>query len=330
MANDKNQKNTESFQILSLDGGGIKGLFSAALLAKLEDDLNINVVDHFDLITGTSTGGIIALSLASGMRPKEIVSFYQDYGPKIFNSNSISWVKRWKHLRGNLYRSNNLEIALKDCFGEKTLGECEKRVVIPSYNLGKDEVYIFKTRHHPKITRDPRVPLWKAAMATSAAPTYFSSFKKVDHVRLIDGGIWANNPSVVGITEAVNLLNIDLKNIRLLNIGTTSEVVHRSENLDNGGQWAWKKDAISIALRGQSIGAFKQAQLLVGKENAYRIDPLVPDLVFGLDKLKINELMALAAHESRIHSPYLAKRFFNHQASEFKQEPLKKTKNEND
>lgn len=321
MSNEKEQKNSKIFQILSLDGGGIKGLFSAALLAKLEDDLNINVVDHFDLLAGTSTGGIIALGLAAGMKPKDIVAFYQNYGPKIFNSKAGKWSKHWKHLKGALYDSENLEQTLKECFGEKTLGECEKRVVIPSYNLGKDEVYIFKTRHHPRITRDPGVPIWKAAMATSAAPTYFSSFKKVDHVRLIDGGIWANNPSVVGISEVIHLLNIDLRNIRLLNIGTTSEVVHRSELLDNGGQWAWKKDAIAIALRGQSIGSFNQSQLLIGKENACRIDPPVPDQVFGLDKLTIDELLALAAHESRIHSPSLSKKFFEHRAPKFTPEP---------
>jgi len=321
MAIDKKQINSEAFQILSLDGGGIKGLFSAAYLAKLEDDLNINVVDHFDLLTGTSTGGIIALGLASGMKPKEIVSFYHEYGPKIFDFRGGEWLKFWKHLKRVLYGPENLEKALRDCFGEKTLGECQKRVVIPSYNLGKDEVYIFKTRHHTDITRDPRVPIWKAAMATSAAPTYFPSFKKIDHARLIDGGIWANNPSLVGITEAVNLLKVDLKKIRLLNIGTTSEVVHRSEKLDSGGQWAWKKDALTIALRGQSKGAFNQAQLLIGKENACRIDPVVPDQVFGLDRLTIHELLALAAHESRIHSPLLSKNFFEHRAPKFTPEP---------
>lgn len=317
MTNDKNQNNREVFQVLSLDGGGIKGLFSAAFLAKLEEDLNINIADHFDLITGTSTGGIIALGIASGMRPKEIVSFYKNYGPEIFDFKGGEWLKFWNHLTGVLYSPENLEKALRKCFKDKTLGDCKKRVVIPSYNLGKDEVYIFKTRHHPKITRDPGVPVWKAAMATSAAPSYFPSFKKIDHVRLIDGGIWANNPSLVGITEAVNLLKVDLKKIRLLNIGTTSEVVHRNEKLDSGGQWAWKKDALTIALRGQSKGAYSQAQLLIGKENATRIDPLVPDQVFGLDKLAIEELLALAAHESRMHSPTLMKNLFKHKAPEF-------------
>lgn len=312
-----NVDQSKNFQILSIDGGGIKGLFTAALLAKFEEDLNINVVDHFDLLAGTSTGGIIALGLASGMRPKEIVEFYKSYGPKIFEFEGGTFSKLWAHLFGALYDSQNLEDALKECFGDKRLGECSERVVIPSYDLGQDDVYLFKTGHHPRITRDPKVPIWKAAMATAAAPTYFSSFTKVEHVRLIDGGIWANNPSVVGITEAINLLDVKLNSIRLLNLGTTSEVTHRSKKLDDGGRWAWKKDALPLALRGQSIGAFNQAQLMIGKENTLRIDPTVPDDVFGLDKLNIDELLALAATKSRIHSPTLSESFFKHKAPEF-------------
>jgi patatin-like phospholipase/acyl hydrolase len=76
------------FQILSLDGGGIKGIFSAAVLTHLEEDLNLDIAEHFDLITGTSTGGIIAIGLGRGMRPREILSFYVDKGPGIF-ANSL-------------------------------------------------------------------------------------------------------------------------------------------------------------------------------------------------------------------------------------------------
>lgn len=307
-----------TFQILALDGGGIKGVFAAAFLTKLEEDLKINITDHFDLIAGTSTGGIIALGLANGMRPKQILEFYKEYGSMIFNMSGGKLAKWWKHKCTVLYKSDNLKEALFNCFGNKTLGDCKKRVIIPSYNLGKDEVFIFKSSHHPRLTSDKDILVWKAAMATTAAPTYFSSFTGIDNLRLIDGGIWANNPSVVGITEANSLLNINLQNIRLLNLGTTSDIVYRSNKLDQGGQFAWRKDAVSIALRGQSIGAFNQASLLIGKQNAYRVDPPVPDKLFDLDKMNIPELIALAAHERRHHSSYLVENFFNHYAPEFK------------
>jgi patatin-like phospholipase/acyl hydrolase len=76
----------QRFQILALDGGGLRGIFSAAILAALEDDLQISAVDHFDLIAGTSTGGIIALGLGLGLRPRQIVEFYAELGERVFRS----------------------------------------------------------------------------------------------------------------------------------------------------------------------------------------------------------------------------------------------------
>ena len=106
------------FQILSLDGGGIKGLFSAAVLAAIEDDLDINIVDHFDLITGTSTGGIIALGLSIGMRPREIVEFYLTKGPGIFPN---GFRAKWRHWIGNKFSPAPLKAALEKCFKDNAL-----------------------------------------------------------------------------------------------------------------------------------------------------------------------------------------------------------------
>ncbi len=87
---------TERFQILSLDGGGIRGLFSAAVLAAIEEDLQTSIAKHFDLIAGTSTGGIIAIALGLGLSPAEIVSFYEEHGPRIFsNPLGIRWLRQW-------------------------------------------------------------------------------------------------------------------------------------------------------------------------------------------------------------------------------------------
>ncbi len=164
------------FQILSLDGGGIKGLFSAAILAFLEDDLDINIIDHFDLIVGTSTGGLIALGLGSGLTPKEIVEFYVIQGPKIFPASRLSNIKKYIQRK---YSAEPVENTLKSCFGEKRLADSVIRLVIPSYNIGEDHIYLFKTPHHERLKRDWKAPLWKVGMATSAAPTYFPSFRKV-------------------------------------------------------------------------------------------------------------------------------------------------------
>jgi len=109
----------QRFQILALDGGGIKGIFSAAVLAHLEEDLNLDITEHFDLITGTSTGGIIALGLGVGMRPREILRFYVDKGPVIFANGLITSFRRlWR----NKHNFDGLEKALRECFGDTLLG----------------------------------------------------------------------------------------------------------------------------------------------------------------------------------------------------------------
>jgi uncharacterized protein len=304
----------DQFQILSLDGGGIKGLFSAAVMTHLEKDLNAKISDHFDLIVGTSTGGLLAIGLAIGMPPQELVHFYVKSGPKIF-PNSMG--AKTKHFFKIKYNADALECSLKDCFGRKTLADCFKRLVIPSYNIGEDDIYLFKTPHHKRLTRDWKIPLWKVAMATSAAPTYFPAFRKLDHIRLIDGGVWANNPTMVGIVEAISMLNISLSSIKVCSLGTTVEINGRPKKLDEGGLWQWKNDAVEVIMRGQSIGAYTQALHLIGKDNILRIDPLVPEGLFELDRLSENELLAKASHISRQYAPAFKAMFTKHKAPKF-------------
>ena len=131
------------FQILALDGGGIKGLFSAAILAHLEDDLEISITDHFDLITGTSTGGIIALGLGLGIKPREIVEFYVTNGPEIFKPSYFTWLR---HIFKNKYEANPLEKALKEYFEDKKLSDSHKRLVIHRTILAMTQ-FTFLRRH---------------------------------------------------------------------------------------------------------------------------------------------------------------------------------------
>lgn len=306
---------SDEFQILSLDGGGIKGLFSAGVLAHIEEDFGIKIVDYFDLIVGTSTGGIIALGLGLGMSPREIVHFYVEKGRAIFPEDTASGLRHYWRTK---FDATPLEAALKQCFGDTHLGASKKRIVVPTYNIGEDDVYLFKTCHHTRLTRDYKVPMWKVALATTAAPTYFPAFQGLDHLRLIDGGVWANNPSLVGIAEAVSMLDQSLEKIKVMSLGTTDEVKRRNDNLDNGGFWQWKKAAVDVVLRGQSRGAYTQAQHLLGKDRVIRLDPKVPDGLFALDRLSEKELLSKAAHESRHFSPIFREVFMDHKAQEFK------------
>lgn len=313
----------ERFQILSLDGGGVKGIFSAGVLAAIEEDLDISVADHFDLIAGTSTGGIIAIGLGLGLRPREIVDFYLREGPSIFPK--CCGLKSLQHWFRRKYSAKPLEEALKRCFKEKRFGDSKKRLVIPSYNLGEDDVYIFRTPHVERLRRDYKVPAWKVAKATSAAPTFFPASREVDSLRLIDGGVWANNPSLVAVTEAFGTLGVPLSAIHVFSLGTSDAVTQRKKRLNNGGiiSWGRQNAAVDVIMRGQSIGVNNQVTWLLGEDHIERLDPKVAADEFSLDGIhKADDLIAKAAHHSRVFMPTFRERFMNHKAPIF--EPIHK------
>ncbi len=300
------------FQILSLDGGGIKGIFSAAILAAIEDDLGVRITDHFDLIVGTSTGGIIALGLGLGLTPLEILDFYYEHGPDIFRQRNL---RALRHPFRNKYADSALRVALQDneVFGGNLLGDSNKSLVIPSYSLVKNDVYLFKTDHHDRFVRDWKVPAWQVALATCAAPTYFPAASHIANLRHVDGGVWANNPIMVGLTEAVAYFDCQLEDIRILSLGTTNYTHHHHPKRDSSGWLLWLSDMKNIFLRGQTLGSMNQAIHLLRADSVLRIDPDVSHKLYGLDKPKYRaDLVARAACESRSQIPFIEKGFKDH------------------
>lgn len=290
----------DCFTVLSLDGGGVRGIFSAAILAGIEEHLGHSITDHFDLVVGTSTGGIIAIGLGAGIAAADIVSMFVDRMGTIFPRSSR--INPLRHLVRPKYRPNGLGEVLRETFGDRLLGDSLVPLVIPSFNLGENEVHLFKTPHHARLINDWRVPVWQVAMATAAAPTYFPAFTKPDdHVRLVDGGVWANNPAMVGVVEAVSMFEEPLSRIRVLSIGTTSDPKTRSRKLDNGGllHWVRSPSVVDVLLAGQSHGAFTQVKHLLGSGAAFRLNPVAPSSLARLDVADSRELIAKAAHESR-------------------------------
>lgn len=305
--------------ILSLDGGGVKGLFSAAVLAKIEEDHSVSAVDHFDLIVGTSTGGIIAIALGLGVTPAELVKFYTEHGPRIFEDAAHGRLRAFAHcLRRRKYGNTPLRKSLRAVFGDQLLGQSKKRLVIPTYNLGRDEVRLFKTAHHPRLKRDWKIPAWQIAMATSAAPTFFPAWRGIENQRLVDGGVWANNPTLIGIIEARSLLGAELDQIRVLSLGTCDELTHRPDGLDEGGRIAWCSQAPKVIMRGQSVGTDNLAALLLGRDRVRRVDPKVPAKLFLLDRTgTMDKLLAEAAHTSQHFGPTFETDFKPHYADVF-------------
>jgi patatin-like phospholipase/acyl hydrolase len=306
------------FQVLALDGGGVRGIFTAALLAGLEDDTGRPVAELFDLVVGTSTGGIIALGLGAGLTPREILNFYIEERKHIF-PNRLGW-RSLRHPFFAKYRPAGLEDAVKRVFGTKVLGVSRMPLVIPSYDLGENDVHLFKTPHHERLKRDYRVPMWAVAMATSAAPTFFPAFRLPgDRTRLIDGGVWANNPAMVGVTEAVSMFGQRLEDVRVLSLGTTVSLRPRRSRLDNGGliRWARGPNVIDVLLNGQSAGAFAQVKHLIGSDNAYRLDPPAPAELARLDACNAEALVAKASHHSRDFCPKFEQMFGSHVPAQY-------------
>ena len=198
----------KTFKILSINGGGIKGLYSVAVLAKFEELSGLRIIDCFDLITGTSTGGIIALLLAADYGAKDIVHFYSENAVKIFPSKN-PLIAVYKQICGkNIHKNDSLKEVLSVYLYGKKLKDAKTYLCIPAIDADNEAPMVFKTGHSPEYTRDPETLMVDVALATSAAPTFLPKYyvkgaNNSTSRNCIDGGIWANDPSLVGAIEAL-------------------------------------------------------------------------------------------------------------------------------
>ncbi len=238
------------FQILSLIGGGIRGAFTTAFLDQIEQKLGRPIAESFDLIAGTSTGGIIAAGLALGVPAAEMHDFYVRYGEKIFTPRPpyqakgfyrfifpfANWVFK-KKTGGNLdaaFRARFCPHALQESFdegfGDRTLKSVEfTRLIIPSVNLTQGEPHVFRSRHLPLGVLDQDIKISDVVIATTAAPTYFPH-RTINESDYVDGGVWAADPSMLAFCEAIRIQQFEqhvesyshckIDDIHLLSIGT--------------------------------------------------------------------------------------------------------------
>lgn len=303
-------------RILSIDGGGIKGVFPAAFLADIEETLPEPIHSYFDLIVGTSTGGIIALGLGLGFKASEILDFYRNYGPRIFGGNRL--VLALKQAVWRKYSHDNLRLALEETFGDKQIGHAKTRLVVPSMNIDTGEVHLFKTAHHEKFERDYKVRAFEAALSTASAPSYFPLFRTSSDFPLIDGGLWANNPVGLAVVEAVGVLDWPRDRLKVLSIGCTDEPfdMGRLRKWSVGLLWATR--AVEVFMRGQSFGSLGTAYSLAGHENVVRVNQTVARKRFALDSAKgISDLCALGRYRARNESGKIKPVFFTEPAEPF-------------
>lgn len=205
------------FKILSIDGGGIKGLYTAAMLAQLEKALSDRhrakgsketpkLNQCFDLIAGTSTGAIIACSLACGKSAAEILTLYRNLGPTIFPDNR--WLYRLGRTTrqmafGARYSSKPLSKTLDAFLAGRRFSSAENYLTLPVTNMRNYTPRIFKTRHSDQ-NQDQDDLLASIALASASAPTYFPLCPAPDvkNGLYADGGLHANNPAMVALIEA--------------------------------------------------------------------------------------------------------------------------------
>lgn len=297
-------------RILSIDGGGIKGVLPAAFLASLEESLPCPIHEYFDLIVGTSTGGILALGLGLGFRASELLAFYEELGPKVFGRNRLVKLARW--LGHEQYSPEPLRAALTEKFGDRRLGHSRVRLVIPSFNLDSGEVYVYKTSHHVRFEKDYKVPAVDVAMHTAAAPTYFPPSRSAAGIPLVDGGMWANNPAGFAAVEALGVLGWPNDGISMLSLGCSMSPLNAQlpRWFGTGGLF-WARRIVDVFMVAQSSSSIGAAQLLLGHANVHRYDPQAAPGRFALDGIdEIPSLKGLGNAEARKALPTLKPIFF--------------------
>jgi patatin-like phospholipase/acyl hydrolase len=237
------------FQILALSGGGYRGLFTSSILTKLEEQAKKPLAECFDLIAGTSIGGVIALGLALGKSAESIRKMFLDHGEEIFTRGEPSrwragrWKARWSQWRRPKYDGTVLREKIEAVVGKSTrLGDARTRLLIPSVNMTKGSVQMFKTAHNPAFMNDYKLLAADVAMATAAAPLYFP-MATIENSNFIDGGVFANAPDMCALHEAVHFLDRKTDDISILSVGTTTSKFSLPSSLGRDfGQKLWLKN----------------------------------------------------------------------------------------
>ncbi|MEM5547156.1 CBASS cGAMP-activated phospholipase [Pseudoalteromonas fuliginea] len=354
---DSNKSNTKSkkVRILALNGGGVRGLFTISVLAELENVIeqktgqtDVRIGNYFDLITGASIGGILALGLAEGKSARELKEVFFTESSKIFPIHSFADGARkfFRKIIAPTYKSDPLRKAIVAMIGDEiTFNDLARRVMIPSINLSTGKPQFFKTPHNPDFTRDGTIRLIDAAMATSAAPTYFAPHYIEDlGFRFIDGGLVANNPSFIALHEVFGDMKLDFphadyEDIHILNIGTMGDEYAVSPNLLSSKSF-WKGGYLGLWGMGERLVLSTMAanqilhQNMLERElaiynasgNYIKLDSKVPNEAASditLDNSSPSSLADLAGRGKQLVSEEYAKNgalrdFFNEPAELFK------------
>lgn len=336
------------FQILSLVGGGIRGAYTASLLCELEHKLGRRVAECFDLIAGTSTGGIIAAGLAAGLSAADLKDFYVRYGQRIFSPRpkyqakgymraffpTVNYIfkKRTGQALDTLLRARycpeQLEASFVEGFGDRTIGSIDfTRLIVPTVNLSRGTTHVFRTPHLPKGVHDQQVKVKDLLVAATAAPTYFPHKVLDDGNSYADGGLWAANPAILAFCEAMRIRQLchrtecdpsyDVTDIHLLSIGTGTVHYSLTPPGADAGALYWVRHVADVMGASQVQGVHLPLTFLLGER--YRHVNFDMQEQWPLDAAEnLDELFAAGVESADKEFDSISDYFFGHTRSRFR------------
>ncbi|HEX8102105.1 MAG TPA: patatin-like phospholipase family protein [Solirubrobacteraceae bacterium] len=290
-------------RILSIDGGGIRGLIPALVLAEIEARTGRRIAELFDLVAGTSTGGILACALtmpaadgsgAPRYRAVELASLYVEEGGDIFHRSLLKRVASADGLLDERYDDDGLMRALRKYFGDARLRDALVPVMVTAYEIGRRDAFFFRSA---RAREDPAYDfsLVEVTRSTSAAPTYFEPFQATaagggPAYALVDGGVFATNPAMCAYADAIAAEPVELA----VSLGTgqlTRPLDYRK--VRSWGQLEWARPVIDVVFDGVADTVDFQLGRLLGTENYVRLQTQLTRASDDLDDASDGNLAAL-------------------------------------
>jgi uncharacterized protein len=286
-------------RVLAIDGGGIRGLIPALVLAELERRAGRQVFELFDLIAGTSTGGILACALCSPdpLPAERVAAIYEEDGPAIFDRSVWQRIRSAEGLLDEKYDAGALESTLERFLGDKRLAEATPELIVPTYDMSEPGPFFFKTRNARERALDD-FPLTVVARATAAAPTYFEPLPVRDRA-LVDGGVFAVNPAMSAFAEVLRFQ--PSADIVMLSLGT-GEVTRRRRfaDVDDWGLVEWARPILDVVFDGISDAVDYQLRHVLGEGRYWRFQVELTRASDDLDDASAENLGALRGHAEEL------------------------------
>jgi patatin-like phospholipase/acyl hydrolase len=260
-------------RVLAIDGGGIRGLIPALVLTELERRAGRRIFEMFDLIAGTSTGGILACAVCAPdpLPASNLVELYTEEGPKIFDRSLFQRIRSADGLLDEKYDDAALDSALERFLEHKRLAETRPDLIVPSYDTALPGPYFFKTTKARETPDADDFPLSIVARATSAAPTYFEALEAGDKA-LVDGGVFATNPAMCALAEVLNREDVRPRDVVMLSLGCGQHTEkHSFDQIKNWGLVGWARPILDVVFDGVSDAVDYQLQRVLDPERYFRL-----------------------------------------------------------